>query len=289
MEEPYVATTQHTPQGVRWLRVMERTLSFLAKISLVYAFGRQQALRIQIVKRDVPIKNLSQALDGLRILQVSDLHLDRDSRITAALIKKLDGLDYDLVVLTGDYRSRTLNSEIVAIQRMSNLVPHFKAPVFGILGNHDNLAMIPPLEAMGIQLLVNESAFFEHNGEKLYLAGVDDPHHYKLDDIKQACAQIPPGACTILLSHSPGNFREAADLGIPMMLAGHTHGGQVCTPWGKPIQTNTQSISSAQFSGSWSYNGLQGYTSRGVGCCGVPVRLFCPPEITIHTLRKQTP
>ncbi|KLK91371.1 metallophosphoesterase, partial [Microvirga vignae] len=111
---------------------------------------------------------------------------------------------------------------------------------------------------------------------------------YRMDDIELAARDIPAGAVSILLSHTPGTYRRAAHAAFDLMLCGHTHGGQICLPGGIPIRTET--VSPRRFvRGSWRYGRMIGYTSTGAGTCIVDARLNCPPEVTLHRLRRVAP
>ena len=99
--------------------------------------------------------------------------------------------------------------------------------------------------------------------------------------------QIPAGAFSILLSHTPETYREAAAAGFDLMLSGHTHGGQLCLPGGIPIKLEAR-LPRSMGAGAWRYAEMAGYTSVGAGTSLLPVRLNCPPEITLHTLRCKT-
>jgi predicted MPP superfamily phosphohydrolase len=158
-----------------------------------------------------------------------------------------------------------------------------KSQVFGILGNHDKYKMAEVLDHCGVKMLLNESACFEKNGEKIYLTGLEDCHYYGADDISLADSGIDNGAFKIMASHSPERYREIAKAGYSLHLAGHTHGGQVCLPNGLALVTSA-TVPRRMIKGKWMYHGMVGYTSRGVGACEVGVRYFCPPEMTIITL-----
>jgi predicted MPP superfamily phosphohydrolase len=119
----------------------------------------------------------------------------------------------------------------------------------------------------------------------LILAGIDDPHYYRADNLEKAADTIPPGMISILLAHSPEIYRHAAHADFNIMLCGHTHGGQICLPGGMPLMCNAR-CPRLYCSGAWSYNNLHGYTSAGSGACVVDVRLNCPPEITLHHLHR---
>jgi predicted MPP superfamily phosphohydrolase len=265
--------------------VLRQALELLLRATLTYGWGNRNARRHQIVERDVLLRRLPPAFEGFRILHLSDLHLDMDPKITTALAEAVQPLEYDLCVITGDYRGETFGPFDNAMQETRQIIKVLKQPCYGILGNHDFLGMAPILESMGLRMLLNEHVRINRDGGEIYLAGIDDPHYYETEDLEQALAGIPQGATTILLSHTAETYRKALACGIDLMLSGHTHAGQICLPGGWAPLRNAQHPR-AMDHGSWSYHELQGYTSAGVGCSMVPVRFFCPPEIVIHTLRR---
>jgi uncharacterized protein len=127
--------------------------------------------------------------------------------------------------------------------------------------------MVPDLEAMGIRMLLNECAPIMRGGATIYLAGIDDAHFYRVDNIKKAASGIPHEAFSILLSHSPEIYRD-----FDLLLSGHTHGGQICLPVSIPLTLG--SILPRRFgAGAWQYHNMAGYTSTGVGSSIVPVRI----------------
>jgi hypothetical protein len=144
--------------------------------------------------------------------------------------------------------------------------------------------MAPALEAMGVQLLVNQVMPLSRNGDRIHLAGIDDAHFYRMDNIEKVALQIPDGEFSILLSHTPEIYRQAAHAGFDLLLSGHTHGGQLCLP-GAIALTLDSVLPRCMGAGPWRYGPMLGYTSVGVGSSIVPVRMNCPPEITLHQLR----
>lgn len=145
--------------------------------------------------------------------------------------------------------------------------------------------MTPALEATGMRVLLNESAAIERDGERIYLLGIDDPHFYEAENLEKAMTGVPHDAVRLLLSHSAEIYRQALAAEVDYLFSGHTHGGQLCFPWGRPVSNNARQPH-VMLHGPWEWYGLRGYTSRGAGCSMVPVRLFAPPEITLHTLRR---
>ena len=151
------------------------------------------------------------------------------------LTELLPQLDYDLCVLTGDYRGRTYGPCEPTIAGMADIRRHLTAPAYAVLGNHDLLRMVPAFEAMGIGMLVNEAVPLLRGGARVHLAGIDDAHYYRTHNIEKAAAAIPHGELAILLSHTPEIYRQAAHAGFDLMLSGHTHGGQICLPGAIPL------------------------------------------------------
>ncbi len=260
--------------------LVRRTL----KLTGLYWRARKNAARIEIRHHPIALSRLPAAFDGFTILQISDLHVDISQAAMRRLAEILPRLSYDLCVLTGDYRGRTYGPWEPAVEGMERLRPHITAPVYAVLGNHDSLRMVPALEGIGIHVLVNEAAELMRGMTRLYLAGIDDAHFYRLDNIEKAAAAIPHAACSILLSHTPEIYRQAAHAGFDLLLCGHTHGGQICLP-GAVAVTLDSALPRRMGAGSWGYGPMIGYTSVGVGSSVVAARINCPPEITLHELR----
>lgn len=246
--------------------------------------GRRNAADIRVRRNEVVLSTLPAAFDGYTILQISDPHVDMDKRVTHALIERVRSVNYDLCVLTGDYRARTFGPFDAALEAMERLRMHLKEPIYGVLGNHDTVHMVPALEAMGIRLLLNEAVAIERSGSVIYLAGIDDAHYYQMDNLEKAASGIPPNATAVLLSHTPEIYRHAAHADFSVMLCGHTHGGQICLPGGIPI-TWDAACPRQLAAGAWRYHNMVGYTSTGAGTSIVDVRFNCPAEVTLHALR----
>jgi predicted MPP superfamily phosphohydrolase len=157
--------------------------------------------------------------------------------------------------------------------------------VYAVLGNHDTIRMVPGMEDLGIRVLLNESVPLERDGAAIHLAGIDDAHYYRVDNLHKAAHDIPHDGVSILLSHTPEPYRNAAHADFKLMLSGHTHGGQICLPGGIPLITDAD-CPRAYARGPWRYHDLIGYTSVGAGSSIVDVRLNCLPEITLHRLRR---
>jgi predicted MPP superfamily phosphohydrolase len=267
-----------------WLKAPPLIRAVL-KAAGLYGRARRQADRVIVQHNDVVSAKLPAAFDGFTILQISDLHVDLSEGALAHLLGFVGDLAYDICVLTGDYRGKTFGPHDRSVEGVGELCAKLRGPVYGILGNHDTIRMAPALEAMGIRMLFNECETLTRDGQSIYLAGVDDPHFYRADDIAKAAAPIPSGAFSILLSHTPETYAEAAAHGFDLMLSGHTHGGQLCLPGGIAIKLEAV-LPRALGAGAWRHEAMAGYTSVGVGTSLLPVRLNCPPEVTLHRLRR---
>ena len=253
------------------------------KLVGLYGRARRNAEDVQIRRHDITLPELPKAFDGFTILQISDLHVDMNQGAMRRLTQLLPGLSYDLCVLTGDYRGKTFGPYDATIEGMAQMRTHLAGPVYGVLGNHDTIRMVPALEEMGVRVLLNETEAIVRGAQRVYLAGIDDAHYYRVDNIEKAALQIPDGEFSILLSHTPEIYRQAAHADFDLMLSGHTHGGQICLPGAIPV-TLDATLPRRMGSGPWRYRRMVGYTSVGVGSCIVPVRINCPPEITLHRL-----
>lgn len=264
---------------------LQGLIRLATKLTGLYARGRRNALNIQLHHNTLRLKHLPHSFDGFTILQLSDLHLDMNQEFPATLSQRLQDLNYDLCVITGDYRYLTHGSWDQAIAGLAAIRPQINRPVYAVLGNHDSLRMAPAIEALDIRLLLNESVVVERHNETIHLAGIDDPHYFRTDNIDRACYNIPFDAVSLLLAHSPEIYRQAAHAGFDVMLCGHTHGGQIRLPGGIALYYNAK-CPRRVCEGAWQHHGLQGYTSLGTGSSIVDLRYNCPPEVTLHRLHR---
>ena len=252
----------------------------------LYWRARKNAEDIKIRLHEIRSPELPASFEGFTILQLSDLHADLNDGAMRRLIELLPTISYDVCVLTGDYRAKTYGPYRAAIEGLARVCGQLEGPVYGVLGNHDTIRMLPALEELGIRMLLNESEVMERDGEQIHLVGIDDAHYYRVDNIEKAASGVPFAGFSILLSHTPEIYRQAAHAGFNLLLSGHTHGGQICLPGAIPIILDSV-LPRRMGSGAWIYNDMIGYTSVGVGSCILPVRLNCPPEITLHRLSRE--
>ena len=267
--------------------LFDQIVDLTLRVSGLYPIGRRNALAFVLRENPVPMHGLPPSFDGLRILHLSDLHLDGCLGLGQRIAEAISGLDFDVCVLTGDFRfSDTGRYEHLAAE-LDGLAPALacRYGVYGVLGNHDFIEMTPLLEERGIRVLLNEAVTLTADTESLWLVGLDDAHLYGLHDFEKGLRDVPPGA-RVLLVHSPELIPEASKRGFGLYLTGHTHGGQFCLPGGWSPYINAR-CPRRYTAGPWQYNGMSGYTSQGTGSSGVFARFFCPPEIVIHELRRE--
>ena len=280
-------------QGINYfhienLRLSHVAIHFCLKLTGLYGRGLRNAAQVELRRHDVISSRIPKAFDGFKILHLSDLHVEMSEAAMMRLAAILPDIEYDLCVLTGDYRAQTFGAYEPALAGMAQLCSALKGPIYGVLGNHDTIQMVPGLEDMGVQMLLNENHTIERGNQRIYLAGIDDAHFYRVDNIEKAATGIPFGDFSILLSHTPEVYQQASYADFSLLLSGHTHGGQICLPGRIPI-TLSSVLPRHMGSGPWKYRDMIGYTSVGAGSCVVPVRYNCPPEITLHCLRQPLP
>lgn len=280
----------------------------------IYGFAFER-LHYQVFESELPLAGLPVSLAGMRIAQLSDIHMG-DYLSAAEARRAVDmanELAADLVVVTGDFITRRGDPLESCIAELSRL----RAPlgVWGCNGNHEGFANVEALtpklfERYGMRLLRQQSATLEWKGQPFRLLGVDYESTRDVDRGRHPLmAAIEPAVSrempNILLAHNPNCFRHAAELGIELMLTGHTHGGQVSveildhrlsparflTPYvaglyRRPMGAGQQLSDEEAWAGAphGAARAATVYVNRGIGTIGMPVRLGVPPEITLHTL-----
>lgn len=228
---------------------------------------------------------LPPSFNHYRILQLSDLHIDAMAGLVEPILAAVSDSRPDIIVLTGDFRFATGGANHLMLEYMQQLVAGLPRcdGIYGILGNHDSCSFIKPFEALGIRMLVNETVELQRGSDRIALIGLDDCHYYGTDDLTGALRGVEPELFKLLLVHSPELFREAAGAEIDFYLCGHTHGGQIRLPYlGAPILN--AGCPRRYCDRTWRHGRTQGYTHRGTGSSCVPLRINCPPEVTLHTL-----
>jgi predicted MPP superfamily phosphohydrolase len=231
---------------------------------------------------DIP--DLPRELDGLKIGQISDIHLGwmfTSSNLQRA-IDWLNKLQPDLLALTGDFIGHDLDIDMLRTQLAGITAP---AGVYAVLGNHDYWTDVAAIEQLfkeqGIVLLRNEQRTIVVNGVPLSIVGVDcvwEAQH----NVEQAFNERLPELATIVLAHEPDIADEIVRYKPLLQLSGHTHGGHFALPLLGPAFLPRHGF--RYFRGLQRVGGMWLYVSRGVG--GFPLRLGCPPEAAVFTLRR---
>lgn len=302
-------------------RTFFRTASVVAGaapfLGVMYGYAAER-LRYEVCRVEIPLANLPSELDGMEIVQISDIHLS--SYMTRASVRRAvdmaNDIGADLAVVTGDLITGIHDSVAECVEE----VRHLRAPlgVYGCNGNHEIYARAEDLaerlyQEAGMKMLRRENAVINFRGAQLNLIGVDYqrermPSGRRMQMLANVEPLIRRDLPNILLSHNPNSFNRAAELGIELSLAGHTHGGQV------QVEILDVSLSPARFITDYvaglyhrpllmpdqpkrlgetirlmpnAPKGLAAlYVNRGIGTVGAPVRLGAPPEITHIVLRR---
>jgi predicted MPP superfamily phosphohydrolase len=254
------------------------------RLTGLYRRGKRNAADIRVRRNTIGLANLPAPFHGFTILQLSDMHVDMNPGAMRRLVELLPDLSYDVCVITGDFRAKTFGPFDDMLAGLGRVRERLAGAVYGVLGNHDTIRMVPGLEDMGVRILLNEAVELEKSGCRIHLAGIDDAHYFRVDNIEKAAEGIPEDECSILLSHTPEIYQQAAHADFDVLLGGHTHGGQICLPGSIPVTLDAV-LPRHMGAGPWRYRGMIGYTSVGVGSSIVAVRLNCPPEITLHELQ----
>jgi uncharacterized protein len=248
----------------------------------VYGVGYERH-HLGVTTADLPVSGLPPALDGLRIGFLTDIHHSRmvPADDVAAAVALALSTQPDLIVLGGDYVTW---GERGYVGPVAELLKPLHAPngVFAILGNHDDDRDMPAaLTRNGFTVLKDQTTRVTIRGEAIDLVGIRFWTR-KAADISRVMRRA--GETTILLAHDPRRLTEAAALDIPAVLSGHTHGGQVVLPGLGAVARRNFPV----LAGIGHRDNTSLFVSRGVGTVYVPVRLNCPPEVAVVTLRGRS-
>lgn len=234
---------------------------------------------------------LAQVLRGIKVVQISDIHLKGGiGNREKSLIAEVNALKPDLLFITGDFFSDQFKSELTEeVTALAELIHNFKATtgIFGVVGNYDGPlgkpAVMKIFRDAGIDMLLNENRTVVLPNQKiLYLAGFYDTWNKRAR--MKTFNGIPQGVPFVVLSHDPDNLREAMGVGANLVLAGHTHGGQIRIPF--LTERSKSANKSAFISGLYDTGKTKLYVNRGIGTTRVPVRFFCRPEITVFNIAE---
>lgn len=244
-------------------------------------YARKQAYDVELVRQDLKLPKWN--ADGFRVAVLSDFHLTGESQTDRAILATRMAFDQkpDVVVCCGDFLEHNLPNEHENVARFLKVFEDATAPCVGVLGNHDYWSLtianlVDSISRSKLKLLRNE--LFEIEG--VSIAGVDD-----YIGLKSKFDFFPEGrvsASLIALLHEPDVVKRQPKH-VSLQISGHSHGGQVCLPFGKHIHTPAHARK--YISGFYPTAEVPLYVTRGIGTTGVDYRLFCDPEVSLLTLR----
>jgi hypothetical protein len=254
--------------------------------------------RLAVEEIELALPDLPEPLAGLRIAHLSDLHIGRQlrARKLRRFVERANELCCDAIVVTGDlfdFDPAFIDEGCRELGRLSA-----RLGVYAVLGNHDVYtgadAVAEGLARLTrVRLLRDEWLWLEEDGARLALLGIEDTGQGWTDrdslseELERIAKEVPAGVPCVLLAHRPSYLRQAARLGIHVVLSGHTHGGQIALP--APFQHhNVSRLISHWTRGLFEHEGTLMYVSRGLGVAGPPVRLNCPREIAVLKLLPRT-
>lgn len=259
------------------------------RLAGIHSLGRRNALDVRLVTLSLSFPDLPPAFDGYRILQLSDTHLDCLPELSVVATRLLAGVQVDLLALTGDVLGHHRAPIAASTTPLADVLDAVSVNDrrLAVLGNHDPADMAGALEKLGFEVLINRSITITKEGQSVVVTGLDDVHRFFTPDALHALNETSDGF-RIALVHSAEVADHAAAANYALYLCGHTHGGQVCLPGGRPIVTHLRRCRHAGV-GLWSEGRMIGYTSCGLGVGDVPLRFNCRGEVCIITLRRSSP
>ena len=266
--------------------------------------GILEPYRLVTDEIDGPVPGLPEGWQEARVVLLADfqvgLFMDNRATVRRAVARTV-ALQPALVLLAGDFIHDTKRG-IKSVTELLQPLVIAGIPTFAVLGNHDyamptardteNRALAEKLErtleGMGIRVLHNQSVALERAGETLYLVGIGS-HVPDDDDVEKAFAEVPAAAPRLVMMHHPDTYAEIAPQKAPLAFAGHTHGGQVRLPFATGRSLLTWLRDGQNYNADWAKRygsaGNRLYITRGIGCSVAPIRLNCPPELTLVTLK----
>jgi predicted MPP superfamily phosphohydrolase len=268
----------------------------MAGLCLATYAGTYARHEFEITRLNLPIRNLPDAFQGFRIVQISDIHLEEytETSFLERMVAQVNQLNPDLVLITGDFVSRGPGPVSVAWNAAgagAEILSTLKAPQrFGILGNHDVRVgaehVVRPLEAHGTPILVDSYTPLERGKDVVWLCGADDAGTRRPD--LNFAIPATPNAPVLFMCHEP-DYVDKVILHprfplIDLMLSGHTHGGQIRLPYIGPLILPP--MGQKYIEGLFQFDHMQLYVNRGIGTVGLPFRLNCPAELTQFTLAR---
>jgi len=267
---------------------------FFLLIIFIYYLFIFEVRNFEIKKMNIKINNLPKSFENTKIILLSDFHTFSFGFKEKKVLSLIKDYSPDFIFITGDFvdkSSRNLKACETFWEKLGNKK---ETRVFGVLGNHDHRnkkirknIILTLLKKHGIHILNNETIKIFKEKDYMYLSGVDDVHTNN-DNLKETLKDLNNNIPKILLSHSPdiaNKLDKFKDKGLSLILAGHTHGGQVKIPLFRPYWVPTKNMGKYA-SGLFKIFRIPMYVNRGVGTSLFPVRFNCRPEVTVVSLRK---
>lgn len=243
---------------------------------------------IQTTKITVESDRVPASFDGVKILQISDLHDATFGDNQKRLVKKVKNTDPDLIFITGDLIDSNRYNLDQSLELVRNIVDI--APIYYVTGNHEiatnDIENIKnSLSDLGVHVLSNEQEIIEYNGEDIRIIGIEDPLNGVL--VKEALSQFEGNNLfTLVLSHRPETFQDYVDYEMDVVFSGHAHGGQFRLPGLGGLVAPGQGLFPSYTAGMYTENTTHMIVSRGLGNSVIPVRVFNSPEIVLVTLKS---
>lgn len=254
---------------------------------ILYYIAHKNTYKPELKHIDLKL-NVTKSTSPIRILHLSDLHMEKISVSPAQLIDSIKGHDIDLIALTGDYleRKKNIDKFLEYLDVLNDLKP--KYGIYAVFGNHDYLLrknighFQAKIEEKGIIILRNENLTIDVEGQPLNIIGIDD-FKTKRSDIKKSYVGLPEGI-NLVLTHDPNVVLHMQDYHFDYLLSGHFHGGQI--HWPKPYHLVKMGKLARQniIKGLHFHQEKPFYISEGLGQTALNIRLRSRPEITIHTM-----
>lgn len=280
------------------MRVKKKWFIPIGILALSSWFLYRENNQIDTTAVTVQSDKLPAAFNDYKILQIADLHGKSFGSRQKVLLKKVNKLQPDVILMTGDLIDSRRNGEEEALQLMKQLILDY--PVYFVTGNHEvrlNLTILPKLERLGVTVLRNTSVPLERDGQFIELLGIDDPTTTRWSEglqepdgirqsLDQAQSTADPRAFQLLMAHRPEYLPLYAERKVDLVLSGHAHGGQIRLPFTDGMYAPGQGFFPELTAGQHTMENTRLIISRGLGNSLFPFRIFNHPELIVVTLRR---
>jgi len=279
------------------VRVKKKWFIPIGILALSSWFLYRENNQIDTTAVTIQSEKLPAAFNDYTILQIADLHGKSFGSRQKVLLKKVNKLQPDVILMTGDLIDSRRNGEEEALLLMKQLTPDY--PVYFVTGNHEvrlNLTILPKLERLGVTVLRNTSVPLERDGQFIELLGIDDPTTTRWSEglqepdgirksLDQAQSTAEPRAFQLLMAHRPEYLPLYAERKVDLVLSGHAHGGQIRLPFTDGMYAPGQGFFPELTAGQHTMENTRLIISRGLGNSLFPFRIFNHPELIVVTLR----